>query len=272
MIEFDGVTYRYPGADGPPAVDGVSFAVEPGAIVALVGANGSGKSTVARLADGLLVPDGGAVRVDGMDTADAARTWDVRALVAMVFQDPEDAIVGTFVEEDAAFGPENLGVEPAEIRARVDAALTAVGLSAFARREPHLLSEGQKQRLAIAGALAMDPAYMVLDEPTALLDPEGRRDVLALVGGLAREHGHGVLLVSHDAAGVALADRVVGLENGSVAFDGDPADFLGDAALLDRLGLALPPIGRLAAGLRAAGVRVPLRAMDAESVVDALWA
>jgi energy-coupling factor transport system ATP-binding protein len=269
VIVFDHVGYRYPGSAGP-VLEGVSFEVRPGLVTALVGANGSGKSTLALLADGLLRPEGGRVSVDGLDTSDDAMTWDVRALVGMVFQDPDDQIVGTVVEEDVAFGPENLGVASDEIRDRVDSALAAVGLAGLERREPHLLSEGQKQRVAIAGALAMRPAYLVLDEPTAMLDPEGRRAVLGLIDGLAAD-GHGVLHVSHDAAGVARADRVVALEAGRVFFDGSPADLLADAALMSRAGLTTPGIGRLAAELRGLGVEVPVSAMDAESVVAALW-
>jgi energy-coupling factor transport system ATP-binding protein len=269
VIEFDKVAYSYPGA-ARPALEDVSLALEPGRIVAVIGANGSGKSTLARLADGLLRPGAGRVTVNGLDTSDEAATWEVRARVGMVFQDPDDQIVGTVVEEDVAFGPENLGVPTAELRERVGTALAAVGLTGLERREPHLLSEGQKQRVAIAGALAMRPAYLVLDEPTAMLDPEGRRAVLGLIDGFAAE-GHGVLHVSHDAAGVARADRVVALEAGRVFFDGAPGDLLADEALLVRAGLAMPAIGRLAAELRRAGLDVPAVALDAESVVDALW-
>jgi len=189
----------------------------------------------------------------------------------MVFQDPEDQIVGTVVEEDCAFGPENLGLASAEIRARVDEALAAVGLTGFERREPHLLSEGQKQRLAVAGALAMRPRYLVFDEPTAMLDPQGRRAVLGIMARLARDEGHGVLFISHDAAGVAHADRVIGLEDGAIVFEGAPGELLGDSGMMRRLGLALPDAGLLAAGLRALGLAVPLTAVDAESVVAALW-
>jgi energy-coupling factor transport system ATP-binding protein len=269
VIVFDQVSYRYPRAE-EHALDRVSLEVEPGCIVVVVGANGSGKSTLARLADGLLQPSNGRVTVDGLDTSDGSVTWDVRARVGMVFQDPDDQIVGTVVEEDVAFGPENLGVPAGELRERVSAALAAVGLTGLERREPHLLSEGQKQRVAIAGALAMRPAYLVLDEPTAMLDPPGRRAVLELVDRFAAE-GHGVLHVSHDAAGVARAGRVVALDAGRVFFDGAPGDLLADAGLTMRAGLDLPGVGRLAAELRRLGARVPMTAMDAESVVAALW-
>jgi energy-coupling factor transport system ATP-binding protein len=269
VIVFENVAYCYPGA-ARSALDDVSLRVEPGRVVAVVGANGSGKSTLARLADGLLRPSAGQVTVDGLDTSDDAATWEIRARVGMVFQDPDDQIVGTVVEEDVAFGPENLGVPAGELRERVGAALAAVGLTGLERREPHLLSEGQKQRVAIAGALAMRPAYLVLDEPTAMLDPAGRRAVLDLVDRFAAE-GHGVLHVSHDAAGLARADRVVALDSGRVFFDGKPGDLLADEGLVARAGLALPAIARLAAELRRLGADVPAVAMDAESVVAALW-
>jgi energy-coupling factor transport system ATP-binding protein len=270
VIAFDSVTLRYR-PEGPAALTGVSLHLREGELVAVVGANGSGKSTLARLCDGLLLPTEGRVLVDGTDTADIDGVIGVRALVGMVFQDPDDQIVGTVVEEDCAFGPENLGLPSAEIRVRVDSALAAVGLTGLERREPHLLSEGQKQRLAIAGALAMRPRYLVFDEPSAMLDPVGRRAVAAIMGRLARDDGHGVLVVTHDAADVARADRVVGLAGGHVVFDGAPADLLRDDGMLALVGLRLPSAGVLAADLRTRGVPVPITSMDAESVAGALW-
>jgi energy-coupling factor transport system ATP-binding protein len=270
MIVFDRVSYTYPGADAP-AIDAVSFEIAPGEVLAVAGANGSGKSTLARLADGLLAPSAGTVTVDHLDTAAEGSVWEVRSRVGMVFQDPDDQIVGTVVEEDVAFGPENLGIPAEELRQRVTAALAAVGLTGLERREPHLLSEGQKQRVAIAGALAMGPAYLVLDEPTAMLDPAGRRAVLDLIDRLSHVDGHGVVHVSHDVAGIARADRALVLERGRVAFSGAPAELLVDEVLLRRGGLELPGIGRLAEALRARGSDVPIVAMDAESVVSALW-
>jgi energy-coupling factor transport system ATP-binding protein len=270
VIAFRSVTLRYR-PEGQAALTDVSLSLHAREVACVVGANGSGKSTLARLCDGLLLPSEGTVRVDGIDTADPARIMDVRALVAMVFQDPDDQIVGTVVEEDCAFGPENLGLPPVEIRSRVDAALAAVGLTGLERREPHLLSEGQKQRLAVAGALAMRPRYLVFDEPTAMLDPEGRRGVAAIIAGLARGEGHGVLVVSHDVVDVAHADRVIGLSAGKVVFDGSPIDLLGDGETMARVGLGLPKAGVLAAELRTLGLDVPVTAMDAEDVVNALW-
>jgi energy-coupling factor transport system ATP-binding protein len=270
VLQFLDVSFAY-STGSAPALRGVSLALEPGQLLAVVGANGSGKSTLARLCDGLLTPSSGRVLVDGLDTADEPLVWDVRARVGMVFQDPDDQIVGTMVEEDCAFGPENLGLPPAEIVARVASSLAAVGLTGLERREPHLLSEGQKQRLAIAGALAMGPRYLVFDEPTAMLDPAGRRSAIATIEQLAHEEGHGVLLISHDAADVARADRVLALSAGKVVFEGSPEALLADAGLLRTCGLATGTMGALGDRLRALGLPVPVTALEAESVVAALW-
>jgi len=270
VLEFLDVTFRYH-PDSAPALDGVSASLAPGEVLAVVGVNGSGKSTLARLSDGLLTPSAGRVMVDGLDTAADATIWDVRALVGMVFQDPDDQIVGTVVEEDCAFGPENMGVPSAEIRGRVDDALTAAGLDGLQRREPHLLSEGQKQRLAIAGALAMRPRYLVFDEPTAMLDPAGRRSAIATMQRLAHDEGHGVLIVSHDVSDVSRADRVVGLAAGRVVFRGTPAQLLADDDATRACGLRVGSIGAVVAGLRSRGIDVPATAVDPESLVGALW-
>jgi energy-coupling factor transport system ATP-binding protein len=271
-IAFDGVSFSY-ASDGSrrPALRDVTLTLAPGELMAVVGANGSGKSTLARLCNGLLVADSGSVLVDGLDPAEPDSTWEVRSHVAMVFQDPDNQIVGTVVEDDVAFGPENLGVAPDEIRRRVDAALAAVGLGGFERREPHLLSEGQKQRLAVASALAMEPSYLVMDEPCAMLDPEGRDDVLALTDILAHERGHGVMLVTHDLADVAVADRVAVLDRGELTFLGRPEELLGDEDAVTSAGLEMPPIGVLAARLRDMGFDVPPRALTPEALVGALW-
>jgi energy-coupling factor transport system ATP-binding protein len=270
VLVFSDVTFSY-SAHAAPALDGVSLTLEPGELLAVAGANGSGKSTLALLCDGLLAPSAGNVLVDGLDTADESAVWEIRSKVGMVFQDPDDQIVGTVVEEDCAFGPENLGVPRDELVGRVGAALAAVGLTGMERREPHLLSEGQKQRLAIAGALAMRPRYLVFDEPTAMLDPAGRRVAIGIIERLAHEEGHGVMYVSHDAADVAKADRVLALSAGRVEFVGGPGELLSDAALLRACGLDTGSIGALADRLRALGVPVPPAALDAESLVDALW-
>lgn len=270
MIELVEAGFTYAGADGP-ALERVSLCVRPGEIVALLGPNGSGKSTLARLTNALLLPATGSVTVDGMDTRDERLLWDIRSRVGFVQQNPENQIVGTVVEEDVAFGPENLGVARSELRTRVDEALAAVGMSGLERREPHLLSEGQKQRLAIAGALALRPAYLVLDEPTAMLDSAGRVEVLGVLRAL-RDAGVGILDVTHHLSDVTDADRAIVLADGSIVFDGTPSDLIGDPSRAAALGVDVPALSRLASELRALGIAVPGDAHDVESVVDALWA
>jgi len=269
VIVYEQAGFRYPGAS-TAAVEGVSVAVEPGSLVALLGANGSGKSTLARLGNALLVPTEGTVRVDGMDTRDEASVWAIRSRVGFIQQNPENQIVGTIAEEDVAFGPENLGVPPREIRERVDEALDAVGLSGFQRREPHMLSGGQKQRLAIAGALAMRPAYLIADEPTAMLDPVGRADVLRALEGL-RSRGVGILHITHHLEDVLDADRLLILREGSVVFAGTPADLLEDPSGARGMGVELPAEVLLADELRRAGVPLPGGHTSPEDVVEALW-
>ncbi len=272
MIRFEAVTFEYQTAEGPiPAVSDVDLAVGRGEFVAVVGANGSGKSTFARLCDGLLVPTRGRVVVDDLDTRDADAVWEVRARVGFVMQNPDNQIVGASVEDDAAFGPENLGLPRAEIAGRVAGALSATGLTGLERSEPHLLSEGQKQRLAIAGTLAMHPDYVVFDEATSMLDAAGREDVLAIVERLARASGTGVVLVTHRVAEAVRADRVVGLAAGRVIFDGEPAALLGDENAVSRLSLDVPASSAIAAELRTRGIDIPPGVATPEALVEALW-
>lgn len=268
MIVFEQVTYTYPGSSSPAVAD-LSFVLARGEWLAVVGANGSGKSTLARLVNGLLSPASGQVAVDGTDTTDESSVWDVRRRVGLVLQNPDNQIVGTFVEEDVAFGPENLGVPRPELRERVDAALAAVGLTGLERREPHLLSEGQKQRLAIAGALAMRPDYLVFDEATAMLDVEGRMSVLGVIERL-HATGTGVLQITHDLGESLRADRVLALRGGRVAYLGSPAGLLADADLLEDLGLAVPALAVMAAELGVGGPDGELPA-TADELVEALW-
>lgn len=268
MITFDRVRFRY-SADAPWALDGVSFDVSPGEVVALLGANGSGKSTVVRLTNALLLPASGTVTVDGAPTSDPAGVRTLRASVGVVFQRPDDAIVATAVEDDVAFGPENLGLARGEIRRRVDLAIRTVGLQGLERREPHLLSGGQKQRLVIAGALAMEPRYLLLDEPTSMLDPAGRADVLDLIGTL-RNSGKGVLHVTHDLGAAASADRALVLSGGRIVFSGTPAQLFASGDRLGAWDLELPPITRLAHELSGLGAPAPTDAVSAAQVVDAL--
>ncbi|MRS12677.1 MAG: ATP-binding cassette domain-containing protein [Actinobacteria bacterium] len=269
MIELRDVHITYPGADRP-ALDGVSLSIAPGETVALLGPNGSGKSTLARLCNALLVPDAGEVGVDGMATTDDGRLWDIRSRVGFVQQNPDNQIVGTVAEEDVAFGPENLGVPSDELRERVGRALADVGLAGFERREPHMLSEGQKQRLAIAGALALEPSYLVLDEPTAMLDGAGRAGVLETLARLSAR-GVGILHVTHQLEDVLGADRALVLSRGRVAFEGTPAELAADPERAASLGVEVPSFLVMVRALAAAGAPVPALPADAEAVVEALW-
>ena len=271
LLSFRDIHFSYPGSpERGNALLGVSLDVVAGRRVVVLGANGSGKSTLARLANGLLLPDSGQVLVDGHSTDDESRQRDVRRSVGMVFQRPDDQIVATTVEDDVAFGPENLGVERAELRVRVDEALAAVGLVGMETREPHLLSGGQKQRLAIAGAIAMRPAYLVLDEPTSMLDPRGREDVLAIIESL-RSAGHGILHITHDLADIAGADRAVVLDRGRVVYAGSPADLIVQAGLLESCGLELPAVAALAIALREHAVPLPATVMTVDGITESLW-
>lgn len=271
MIRFHDVSFRYAG--GPEAADAVShltLSVGPGEFLAVVGSNGSGKSTFARLAAGLLPPNSGSVLVDGVDTRDPLFAESGRGVVGMVFQHPDDQIVATSVEDDVAFGPENLGLERAEIRSRVDRAIAATGLAGLESREPHLLSGGQKQRLAIAGALAMGPMILVLDEPTSMIDAAGRAEVLATISGV-RSEGRAVVLITHDLAEIAESDRVVVFDKGRLAFDGAPEQLYSDVDRLAAWGLELPSLARVAAALRTAGAPVSRVPADPQSLVESLW-
>lgn len=264
LIRFEQVTHVYRSSSGPSrALDAVDLEVDSGRITALLGANGSGKSTLARMCNGLLVPTLGRVTVDGMDASDPTLARQVRSRVGMVFQNPDDQIVATSVEADIAFGPENLGLPSSQLRERVDSALAAVRLTGMESREPHLLSGGQKQRVAIAGALAMLTGYLVMDEPTSMLDPQGREDVLSVVRSLAAD-GHGILLVTHDLAEAVIADAVVVLDRGRVVFSGTPESLLRQPDLT-AWGLEIPPYLEYLAHLRDAGL--PVRA---DSTVDDL--
>jgi len=272
FIEVHDLTYVYR-PDTPQAVralDGLSCVIRAGEFVGVVGGNGSGKSTFARHLNALLLPTAGRVVVDGLDTRDRAAAWEVRRRVGMVFQNPDNQLVASVVEEDVAFGPENLGLPPAEIRRRVDEALEAVGLAGLRRRAPHQLSGGQKQRVAIAGVLAMRPACIVLDEATTMLDPEGRAEVLATVEALHRRDGITVVLISHAMEDVVGADRVVALDAGRLIADGPPAEVFErlDAAPGGRLDA--PPVVRLARELRQAGLRLPQGLLTVEALADAI--
>jgi len=240
--------------------------------VALVGANGSGKSTLAKCLNALLVPTAGRVLVDGLDTRDPHAVWQVRQRVGMVFQNPDNQLVATVVEEDVAFGPENLGLPPAEIRRRVEEALRIVGMWDYRRHAPHLLSGGQKQRVAIAGMLAMRPSCLILDEATAMLDPQGRAEVLQTVDRLTREEGITVVHITHAMEEAAVARRIVVLAGGRVALQGTPAEVFDQPEVLRRLRLTLPPVAVLGRQLRAAGLPLRGSVTTVDQLVDALTA
>lgn len=271
IIEFDNVAFTYNAGmeDEVKAVSGVSFSIEEGEFVALVGHNGSGKSTVARLMNGLLLPDVGAVRVDGMSTADKKHLFDIRRTVGVVFQNPDNQMIATIIEDDVAFGPENLGLPPAEIRARVDWALDAVGMSDHKRGTPFRLSGGQKQRVAIAGVLAIRPRVMVLDEATAMLDPKGRDEVMRVVTALNREHKMTVVMITHFMEEAAAADRIIVMKDGGILLNGGREVF-GRTAEIRAAGLELPLPSRIADKLRRDGVPLPGGILTDAELTEAL--
>ena len=273
MIETKDLTYTYPAPEGetnPPALRDVSVTIEKGSFTVVLGHNGSGKSTFAKHLNAVLLPCGGAVYVEGMDTRDERMLLEIRRRTGMVFQNPDNQIVANVVEEDVAFGPENLGVPTAEIRRRVDDALAAVGMEQFARHAPHLLSGGQKQRIAIAGILAMEPECIVLDEATAMLDPAGRREVIDTVRRLNRERGITVVLITHHMAEAESADRVIVMNDGQVAMDGAPHDVFAQVDRLHELGLAAPDTVELLHLLREAGMDVPLTGLTVDECADTI--
>ena len=273
MIETRDLTYTYPAPEGeqnPPALRDVTVEIEKGSFTVVLGHNGSGKSTFAKHLNAVLLPCGGTVYVEGMDTRDERMLLEIRRRTGMVFQNPDNQIVANVVEEDVAFGPENLGVPTAEIRRRVDDALAAVGMEQFARHAPHLLSGGQKQRIAIAGILAMEPECIVLDEATAMLDPAGRREVIDTVLRLNRERGITVVLITHHMAEAESADRVIVMNDGRVAMDGTPREVFAQVERLHELGLAAPDTVELLYRLRQAGMDVPLDSLTVDECAETI--
>ena len=271
MIETKNLTFTYPAEEGReehPALQGVSLSLEKGSFTVVLGHNGSGKSTLAKQMNAVLLPDGGTVYVEGMDTKDEQVLLEIRRRVGMVFQNPDNQIVANMVEEDVAFAPENLGVAPEEIRKRVDDALAAVGMEEYVRHAPHLLSGGQKQRVAIAGVIAMEPECIVLDEATAMLDPEGRREVLETIHALNRSKGITVVLITHHMAEALDADRVIVMNNGKVALDGTPKEVFSHVNELHEMGLAAPDTVELLAHLQKSGMDVSLCAISVEECAE----
>ena len=271
IIRTEALRYTYPG-DEFETLHGIDLEIKEGSFVAVLGHNGSGKSTLAKLMNAILLPSSGKVYVDGIDTSDEARLLDVRRTVGMVFQNPDNQIVANVVEDDVAFAPENLGVEPAEIRRRVDEALRTVGMYEYRLHAPHLLSGGQKQRVAIAGVLAMQPRCVVLDEPTAMLDPVGRREVVATVTRLCREKGMTVMLITHHMAECIGADRLIVMSEGRIVADGTPRVVFSQVELLRSEGLAVPATTELIYELRRDGFELPLDALTVDECADAVMA
>ncbi len=268
MIALENVTYRY--GDGAAALKDVSLNIIKGELLAIVGHNGSGKSTLAKHLNALLLPTEGRVTVEGMDTSDPANVLSIRKKVGMVFQNPDNQLVTTIVEEDVAFGPENLGIPPEEIRRRVKEALDAVGMTEYADTAPHMLSGGQKQRVAIAGMLAMEPEVLVLDEATAMLDPQGRQEVLEIVRRVNRERGMTVVMITQYMEEAAMADRILVMKGGSVIMGGTPREIFSRGSELRANGLDLPAIARLRDELIAGGMDIPADAITAQELADAI--
>jgi energy-coupling factor transport system ATP-binding protein len=275
MIETHDVEFSYAGCGAgsrAKALDGVTCGIRKGDFVVVLGRNGSGKSTLARMFNALLIPDSGLVRTGGMDTRDEALVWEVRRRAGMVFPNPDSQLVGTTVEEDVAFGPENLGLPPGTISARVRDALRSVAMERHAGRAPHQLSGGEKQRVSLAGILAMKPECIILDEATAMLDPAGRDEVMALVRRLNREEGITVVHITHDMDQAAHADRVLVLDAGRVVLDGNPATVFADVPRLKESGLDLPQVAELFHLLRQDGFELPAGLLDTDGAVAALLA
>ena len=273
IIKTQNLRFSYTAAEPPAPVvlDGVDLEIEAGSFVAVLGHNGSGKSTLAKHMNAILLPSGGTVYVDGIDTVDEDRLLDIRRTVGMVFQNPDNQIVANVVEEDVAFAPENLGVPPAEIRERVDKALKQVGMYQYREHAPHLLSGGQKQRVAIAGVIAMAPRCIVLDEPTAMLDPIGRSEVLRTIKDLNRAAGVTVVLITHHMDEAAQADRLVVMSGGHIIADGPPREVFQRVEDLKAVGLTVPETTELLWQLRQEGLDVPLDALTDEECAQALY-
>ena len=274
IISVEHLAYTYPGVEGTPGIpvfEDLNLTVQEGSFVAILGTNGCGKSTLAKHFNSILLPTGGKVYVCGIDTSNEDRILTVRRNVGMVFQNPDNQIVANVVEEDVAFGPENLGIASPEIRRRVDSALKQVEMYEYREHAPHLLSGGQKQRVAIAGIIAMEPRCIVLDEPTPMLDPRGRREVIDTIGRLNREKGITVVLITHHMDEAAKADRVVVLNKGKVAADGTPQQVFAQVELLHSLGLASPETVELCWELNKQGFDLPLDKLEPEECAQTLY-
>lgn len=273
MIDIDNVTFKYTSTEeqeGKVVIKGVNLKVSKGEFVVVLGHNGSGKSTIAKHINALLTPSSGTVLVDGMDTKDQLKLWDIRSKAGMVFQNPDNQLVATIVEEDVAFGPENLGVDPKEIRKRVDDSLAKVGMSEYKRHAPHLLSGGQKQRVAIAGVLAMQPDCIIFDEPTAMLDPSGRKEVINNIKELNKEHNITIVLITHYMDEAAQADRIIVVDDGQIRMEGAPREVFSKVDVMKKIGLDVPQVTELAYELRKEGIDISTEILNIDEMVDAI--
>lgn len=272
MIEIKDVYFSYEneGENKNPrnVINGVNLNIKEGEFVALLGHNGSGKSTLAKLINALFIPKKGQVLVDGFDTKNDKSVWDIRSRAGMVFQNPDNQLVATVVEDDVAFGPENLGIESSEIRKRVDKALESVNMEDFKKNSPHLLSGGQKQRVAIAGILAMSPTYIILDEPTAMLDPSGRKEVMDTVLKLNKEQGKTIILITHYMDEAAMADRLIIMEEGSIILQGKPREVFSHVDEIKKIGLDVPQVTELAFDLKKQGFNIRNDVLTVEELVE----
>ncbi|MDO5040805.1 MAG: energy-coupling factor transporter ATPase [Peptoniphilus sp.] len=271
MIEIKNLKFKYNSEDEDLVLKDINLNIEEGEFVAVLGHNGSGKSTLAKLLNGLLLPLEGDVLVDGLNTRDEEDIWNLRANTGMVFQNPDNQIVATIVEEDVAFGPENLGVQSEEIRKRVDDALESVHMSEYKRSAPHMLSGGQKQRVAIAGILAMSPKYIILDEPTAMLDPEGRKEVINTIMDLNENQNKTIILITHYMDEAAKADRIIVMDKGEIEMEGTPREIFSQVDKIKEIGLDVPQATELAWELSKEGFDVDYKILNVDELVGEVW-
>ncbi|HAT4363807.1 TPA: energy-coupling factor transporter ATPase [Clostridium perfringens] len=273
MIKSEDLVFKYVNAEEQTekvAINHVSMEVKKGEFLVILGHNGSGKSTMAKHMNALLLPSGGKMYVDGLDTSDIENLWEVRRRAGMVFQNPDNQLVATIVEEDVAFGPENLGVDPKEIRERVDDSLKAVGMYEYRKHAPHLLSGGQKQRIAIAGILAMIPKCIVLDEPTAMLDPSGRNEVMKTIKEVNKKFGITIILITHYMDEAAQADRIIVMDKGEKVMEGVPREIFSQVEKIKSIGLDVPQVTELAYELQKEGVDISTEILNIDEMVNAL--
>lgn len=273
MIKSEDLVFKYINAEEQTekiAIDHVTMDVKKGEFLVVLGHNGSGKSTIAKHMNALLIPSSGKMYVDGLDTSQGDNIWEVRRRAGMVFQNPDNQLVATIVEEDVAFGPENLGVEPSEIRKRVDDSLKAVGMYEYRNHAPHLLSGGQKQRIAIAGILAMMPECIVLDEPTAMLDPSGRKEVMRTIKEVNKKFGITIILITHYMDEAAQADRIIVMDKGKKVMEGIPREIFSQVEKIKDIGLDVPQVTELAYELQKEGIDITTKILNIDEMVDAL--